>query len=54
MEIVNKGKSQGWKSILKIIIPYLVIVAVFELVGGLIVGLDFSHMRANSQTTAQL
>lgn len=54
MEIVNKGKSQGWKSILKITIPYLVIVAVFELIGGLIVGLDFRHMQANSQTTAQL
>lgn len=54
MEIVNKGKSQGWKSILKIIIPYLVIVGIFELIGGLIVGLDFSHMNANSQTSAQL
>lgn len=54
MEIVNKGKSQGWKSILKIIIPYLVIVGIFELIGGLIVGLDFRHMNANSQTSSQL
>lgn len=54
MEIVNKGKSQGWKSILKIIIPYLVIVGIFELIGGLIVGLDSRHMNANSQTSAQL
>lgn len=53
MEIVNKGKSQGWKSILKITIPYLVVVTIFQLVGGLIVGLDFRHMQANSQTTAQ-
>lgn len=54
MEIVNKGKSQGWKNILKIIIPYFVVVTIFQLVGGLIVGLDFRHMQANSQTTAQL
>lgn len=54
MEIVNKGKSQGWKSVLKIIIPYLVIVGIFELIGGLIVGLDSRHMNANSQTSAQL
>jgi membrane protease YdiL (CAAX protease family) len=54
MEIVNKGKSQGWKSILKIIIPYLVIVAIFQIVGGLIMGLDLRHMQMASQTTAQL
>ena len=54
MEIVNKGKSQGWKSILKIIIPYLVVVAIFQIVGGLIVGLDLRHMQMASQTTAQL
>jgi len=54
MEIVNKGKSQGWKSILKIIIPYLVIDAVFHIVGGLIMGLDLRHMQMAGQTTAQL
>jgi len=54
MEIVNKGKSQGWKSILKIIIPYLVIVVIFQIVGGLIMGLDLRHMQMASQTTAQL
>lgn len=54
MEIVNKGKSQGWKSILKIIIPYLVIVAIFQIVGGLIVGLDMKHMQIEGQTSSQL
>src|SRR5665647_1940913 len=54
MELVNKGKSQGWKSILKIIIPYLVIVVIFQIVGGLIMGLDLRHMQMASQTTAQL
>ena len=54
MELVNKGKSQGWKSILKIIIPYLVIDAIFQIVGGLIMGLDLRHMQMASQTTAQL
>jgi uncharacterized protein len=54
MEIVNKGKSQGWKNILKIIIPYLVVVAIFQIVRGLIMGLDLKHMQMKGQTSAQL
>ncbi len=54
MKLVNKGKSQGWKSILKIIIPYLVIVAIFQIVGALIMGLDLKHLKMADQTTSQL
>jgi len=52
---VGKGKtSRGWKSVLKIIIPYLIVVAVFEVIGALLCGIDIRHMRGTQQTTTQL
>jgi len=53
MEIVKKGKSEGWKNILKIIIPYIVTVAAFQIVGALILGLDIIHFEDYQQTSAQ-
>jgi len=54
MEIVNKGKSQGWKNILKIIIPYLIVVGIFEFIGALIMGLDLRNQGFNHRTSVQL
>lgn len=53
MEIVKKGKSEGWKNILKIIIPYIVTVAAFQIVGALILGFDIIHFEDYQQTSAQ-
>ena len=54
MEIVKKGKSKGWKNILKIIIPYLIVVSIFEFIGGLITGVDFNPQNINQRTSIQL
>ncbi|WCT12585.1 CPBP family intramembrane glutamic endopeptidase [Mucilaginibacter jinjuensis] len=44
-------KSQGWKNVLKIIIPYLIIVSVFELIGVYASGQNFYQNLP--QTTLQ-
>jgi uncharacterized protein len=44
-------KSQGWKNVLKIIIPYVIIVGIFELIGVYISGQNF--YQTLPQTTLQ-
>jgi len=54
MEQVKKNNSQGWKSVLKIIIPYLVVVVILQVIGALITGVDLLHMKDIQQTPMQL
>jgi len=54
MEEAKVKTSRGWKNVLKIIIPYLIVVAVFEVIGALLCGIDIRHMRGTQQTTLQL
>lgn len=54
MEIVKKDKSQGWKNILNIILPYFFIVGFCQLIGYYFAGLDFNNNRIIEQTPKQL
>ncbi|MDD4968009.1 MAG: type II CAAX endopeptidase family protein [Paludibacter sp.] len=54
MEQVKRNNSQGWKSVLKIILPYLVVVVILQLIGALITGVDIIHMKDIKQTPVQL
>lgn len=54
MEIVNKDKSQGWKNILNIIIPYFFIVGFCQLIGFYFTGLDFNNYKTIQETPKQL
>ena len=47
-------KTQGWLNVLKFIIPYLIFVAVFQLLGMLIAGVDIMHMKEMNQTPLQM
>lgn len=43
-------KTQGWKNILKIIIPYFIVLGIFHFIGSLIVGIDpKSYKEATTQ-----
>ena len=53
MEIENIDKSQGWKNILRIIIPYFLCVGLFQLIGFYLVGLDKANYKPIYQTTEQ-
>ena len=53
MEEENSNKSQGWKNILKIIIPYFFGVGIFQLIGYYFVGLDIANYKIIEQTTEQ-
>ena len=53
MEKVKKFTSQGWKNILKIIIPYLVVVVIFQITGTFLAGIPLIHMMDFQQTPAQ-
>ena len=46
------NKTQGWKNILQIIVPYFIVVGTFQLIGVYIVGLDFENYK--NATTPQL
>ncbi len=54
METFYIDKSQGWKNILKIIIPYFLVVGVCQLIGFYFVGLEISNYRIIQETTKQL
>jgi len=51
---VKSNKSQGWKNILKFVIPYLLVLAIFQVVGMLIAGVDLRHIKETTQTPQQL
>ena len=53
METENIDKSQGWKNILKIIIPYFLSVGLFQLIGFYLVGLDIANYKTIQETTEQ-
>ena len=53
METENIDKSQGWKNILKIIIPYFLSVGLFDLIGFYLVGLDIAKYKIIEETTEQ-
>ena len=53
MEEENSNKSQGWKNILKIIIPYFFGVGLFQLIGYYLVGLDIANYKIIEETTKQ-
>jgi uncharacterized protein len=54
METENIDKSQGWKNILKIIIPYCIVVGIFQLIGFYFAGLDIANYKNIQETTKQL
>lgn len=54
METDYIDKSQGWKNILKLIIPYCFIVGCFQLVGFYFAGLDIANYKTIQETTGQL
>lgn len=54
MDTVLVDKSQGWKNILSIIIPYIMTVGVFQLIGFYFAGLDISNYKNLHETTQQL
>jgi len=54
MEIVKKGKSNGWKSILKFIFPYLIGVGTLQIIGALVLGLDLKNINSSTQSPVQL
>jgi membrane protease YdiL (CAAX protease family) len=41
----KENKIKGWQRILSIIIPYLLIVGIFQLIGGMISGVDFNNLN---------
>ena len=45
-------KIRGWYRILLIILPYIIIVTIFQLIGGLIAGVDMNNL-ASGQTSIQ-
>jgi membrane protease YdiL (CAAX protease family) len=48
-------QTKGWKNIIKIIIPYFIIVGIFQIfVAKSILGIDISHLKINSLSTKQL
>jgi membrane protease YdiL (CAAX protease family) len=55
MNAKTTNKSQGWKNILKFIIPYFVVVVLFQFLGMLLAGIDFKHFsQGTHQTSGQL
>lgn len=54
METGNIDKSQGWKNILKIIIPYCFFVSVFQFIGFYFAGLNMANDKTIQETTEQL
>jgi len=53
METTKTDNSQGWKSVLKIIFPYLIVVSIFQAIGMLLVGVDFMSLRVLNQSPGQ-
>ncbi|MCT4665246.1 MAG: CPBP family intramembrane metalloprotease [Flavobacteriales bacterium] len=51
---IEKGKITGWQRILLLIIPYVVIVGVFQLIGAQISGADFTSIESNETSNQQL
>lgn len=45
---------KGWQRILLIILPYIFIVGIFQLIGGLIAGVDMTNLDAEKTSTQQL
>ena len=48
-----KNKEVGWQRVLKIIIPYIFIVGSFQLIGMLIIGVDFKNYELAERTSEQ-
>lgn len=44
----EQAKYKGWQRVLLIIFPYLFIVGLFQVIGGFLVGFDFTNMDAQS------
>jgi len=57
METKNIDKTQGWKNILKLIIPYLLFTGIFQIIGSYFAGLnleDIANYKSINETTLQL
>ena len=54
METENIDKSQGWKNILKIIIPYFLSVGLSQMIGFYLLGLEIANYKTIQETTEQL
>jgi len=47
-------KIKGWQRVLLIILPYLFIVGIFQLIGGLIAGVDMTNLESEHTSTQNL
>jgi membrane protease YdiL (CAAX protease family) len=47
-------KHQGWQNVLQIILPYFIIVGVFQIVGYYFAGLDINNVRFLDRTPTQV
>jgi Predicted metal-dependent membrane protease len=46
------NKSQGWKNILKFIIPYIIVMVLFQFLGMLLAGSDLKHFNPQAHKTS--
>ena len=54
MKKTVEDKHQGWQNILKMIVPYFVIVGVFQIVGYYFAGIDINSVRFFGKTPIQV
>ncbi|MDT0691262.1 CPBP family intramembrane glutamate endopeptidase, partial [Salegentibacter sp. F188] len=47
-------KSEGWQRILLFVLPYLIIVGLFQFIGGLIAGADLTSIEFEENSIQQL
>lgn len=50
----NKNIHRGWQRVLLIIIPYIFVVAIFQLIGALVSGLDMTNIEAQKTIEQQV
>lgn len=50
----KQGELKGWQRILLIILPYILIVGVFQLIGGVIAGVDMTELNVQNSSEERL
>lgn len=54
MEHTVVDKHQGWQNILQIILPYFIIVGIFQIIGYYFAGLDITNIQSLDRTPIQV
>ena len=49
-----KNRNRGWQRIIKLIIPYFIMVGIFQFIGMLITGVDIENINGEISTINQL